>query len=241
LNNCKNCDKESIGEFCSNCGVPKEFKRINRQYITDEISSVLNLDKGIFYTIKELFIRPGNTVKGFIEGDRKRIVKPIIFLIICSLIYTIAQQFFSFEAGYIKYDIKDRNDTPIMVKIFEWFSKNYGYANILLAVFITFWIKIFFKKSNYNHYEIYILLCFIIGNSILIYTLLGIIESIIDFPILQLGLFINLIYITWAIGQFFGKKKKINYLKGFLSYIFGVVTCLIFFFTIGIGLDIVLK
>ena len=241
MENCKNCNKNISGNFCSDCGFPKENKRIDRQYITEEISNVLNFDKGIFYTIKELFIRPGDTVKKFVDGDRKRIVKPIIFLIICSLIYTIGQQFLSYEAGYIKYNIEDRDSTPIMVQLFEWFSKNYGYANIIMAVFIAMWIKLFFKKYNYNFYEIYILLCYIMGISVLIYTLLGILESIINFPVLQLGIFISLIYSTWAIGQFFDRKKKANYLKGFLSYLFGILTSLTILFAIGIGIDILLK
>ena len=240
MNNCRNCNKELTGEFCSNCGFPKEPKRINRQYILDEISSVLNFDKGIFYTIKELFIRPGSTVEKYINGDRKRIVKPIIFLIICSLFYTIGQQFLSYEAGYITLEFENSNDS-IMVKMLEWFSKNYGYANIIMAIFITFWIKIFFRKHNYNHFEIYILLCFLMGISILIFTLLGIIGSLIDYPVLQIGIFISLIYSTWAIGQFYGQKKKLNYIKAFLSYILGIMTSLIIFFAIGIGLDILLN
>ena len=47
------------------------LKRIDGKYIWDEIRSVLNFDKGIFYTIKELFIRPGDTVREFLIYDRK--------------------------------------------------------------------------------------------------------------------------------------------------------------------------
>lgn len=237
MDNCKNCNTKVDGNFCSNCGSPRFPKRIDRQYVVDEISGVLNFERGIFYTIKELFIRPGDTAKRFINGERKRIVKPIIFLIICSLFYTVGQQFLSYEASYIQYDMEDKNETPIMVEIFDWFSRNYGYANILMAIFIAVWIKIFFRKYKSNYYEVYILLCFIMGNSVLIYTLLGIIESIIDYRILQLGIFIVLIYCSWGIGQFFDRKKKMNYLKGFLSYLFGIITSLIILFTIGFGLD----
>ena len=66
--------------------------RIDGKYIWNEISSVLNFEKGLFYTIRELLIRPGETVREFIQKDRNRLVKPIIFIIICSFIYTIIQQ-----------------------------------------------------------------------------------------------------------------------------------------------------
>lgn len=237
MNHCKNCNSELLGKFCQNCGLAKEPTRINGQYIVEEISSVLNFDKGIFYTIRELFIRPGATVNSFIDGDRKKIVKPIFYLIICSLLYTVAQQFFIFEAGYIRHNVDDQTQTPIMVQVFEFFSKNFGYANILMAIFIALWVKLFFRKYKYNYYEIYILLCFVMGNSILIYALLGIIESVSSFPILQIGFFFSAIYVSWAIGQFFDRTKKISYLKGFFSYALGTLSFILIGFGFGLGLE----
>ncbi len=236
LNNCKNCNKELRGEFCSDCGFPNTLKRIDKKYIVNEISSIINFDRGIFYTVKVLFIRPGDAVREFILENRKRLVKPILFLIICSIIYNISQQFLSFEAGYLKFDIDNPNDL-VIGKMYNWLSNNYGYTNILMAILIALWTKIFFKKYNYNYYEIYVLLCFIMGNSILFYTLLGIIESIINFPLIQIGFIFGIVYCTWAIGQFFDRKKKMSYLKGFFSYILGIVSSSIIFIVTAIILQ----
>ena len=73
------------------------LKRIDGRYVWDEISSVLNFEKGFLYTTKELFLRPGKTVREFIQKDRNRLVKPIIFIIICSFIYSIIQQIFRYR------------------------------------------------------------------------------------------------------------------------------------------------
>ena len=35
------------------------LKRIDRRYISHEIEHVLHLDRGFFYTVKELIVRPG--------------------------------------------------------------------------------------------------------------------------------------------------------------------------------------
>ena len=240
MNNCKNCNRVLTGDFCSSCGFPNTLKRIDKKYIAHEISSVINFDRGLFYTVKELFIRPGDTVREFILEDRKKLVKPILFLIICSIIYNISQQFFSFEVGYLKFDIENPNDF-VIGKMYNWLSDNYGYANILIAILITVWTKIFFKKQNYNYYEIYVLLCFVLGNSILFYTLLGIIESIFDYPLLQFGFFFGIIYCTWAIGQFYDLKKKWSYLKGFFSYILGMLSSLIIFILIAMAIQELIK
>ena len=169
MNNCKNCKTEVTKNYCPNCGTPITLPRINGRYIFKAITSVLNFDKGILLTIKEILIRPGQNVKHFIHEDRNRLVKPLIFIIICSLIYTVAQHLLHFEDAYVDYGEFEGSS---VAKIFDWIKANYGYANILMAIFIAMWIKLFFRKYNYNFFEILILLCFVIGVSMLIYMII---------------------------------------------------------------------
>tara|TARA_R110000823_G_scaffold13280_18_gene43993 strand:+ start:120 stop:482 length:363 start_codon:yes stop_codon:yes gene_type:complete len=110
LNHCKTCNIEINGNYCSKCGQPIALKRIDRSYILGEIGSVLNFDKGIFYTIRELLLRPGTTIKEFISNDRNKLVKPLIFIITSSLIYTIFKEIFKFEDGYVKYINTQKNN-----------------------------------------------------------------------------------------------------------------------------------
>jgi len=234
---CKKCKKELNGNYCSSCGYPKELKRIDKRYIIDEIGSVLNFDRGIFYTIKELLIRPGKTIREFILDDRNRLVKPIVFIIVSSLIYTIAQHIFHFEDGYVNSSL---NEDSAVAVIFKWVSGNYGYANFLMAIFIAFWIKIFFKKYGYNFFEILILLCFVMGIGMLLFALFGIADSLIDLKIINKVYIIGIFYIFWAIGQFFDKKRYINYLKAFFAYFLGLITFTIAVFLIGNLIDLVI-
>ena len=235
---CKKCGAELSDDFCSKCGNPKTLKKIDGGYILSEIVSVLNFDKGIFYTIKELLVRPGENVQKFIHSDRNRLVKPIIFVIVCSLIYTIAQQLLKFEDGYV--NAGGFGESTIS-KIFEWIQTNYGFANILMAIFIALWIKVFFRKYNYNFFEILILLCFVMGIGMLIYTLFGIAESITKMKVLHIGGIIGFVYLSWAIGQFFDKNKKVNYLKGLLSYLLGMITFFLGAIMLGVGIDLIQK
>lgn len=211
------------------------LQRIDGKYLLDEISSVFNFEKGLFYTIRELLIRPGETVREFIQKDRTRLVKPIIFIIICSFIYSIVQQIFKFEDGYIGYSFVKES---AINSIFDWVSKNYGYANLLMGVFIAFWIKTFFRKYNYNFYEILILLCFIMGIGMLLFAFFGIADSLIDLQIIDKGYLIGIIYILWAIVQFFDKKKFMNYPKAIVSYFLGMITFMTGIFILGTIIDL---
>ncbi len=102
--------------------------------------------------------------------------------------------------------------------IFQWITQNYGYSNILMAVFVAMWIKIFYRKYIYNFYEILILLLFISGMEMLMFSLLGMLKSLTKIHVMSIGANIVLIYAFWAIGQFFDKRKIFNYIKAPIAY-----------------------
>ena len=221
IKKCTLCNGEFQGQFCSTCGKPQSLKRINGAYILTEIGSVLNFEKGILFTVRELLLRPGQSVRKFIQEDRSYLVKPIVYIIICSLVYTFLQQQFNFEDGYVDYPNKDNSgSTPI----FEWVTQNYGYANILISIFIAFWIKIIFRKHSFNMFEILILLCFVIGTGMLIFSFFGVIDTLTHFKIIDKGFLIGVLYISWAIGQLFEGKRIVKFLKGFFSYLLGLMS-----------------
>jgi len=233
---CEQCQSELTGNFCSNCGRIQILKRIDGTFILSEILSVLNFDKGILYTIRELLTRPGQSIRDFIHKDRSRLVKPVFFIIICSLVYTATQQFMHFEDKYVTVTGFGESATA---SIFEWIQENYGYGNILMAIFMIFWIKVFFRKYDYNFFEMLTLLCFVMGMGMLIYTIFGVVESLSKLKILHLGGLVGFVYVSWAIGQFFDERKKINFLKGFLAYFLGMLSFTFVAIITGITIDLI--
>ena len=236
--NCKNCNNEVHLNYCSNCGQPVKLKRINAYYILHEIEHILHFERGILYTIKELTLNPGKSIKTYITENRSKLVKPIIFIIVTSLIYTFCNHYFHFEDGYINYH--DEKSSAIK-DIFKWIQAHYGYANIIIGVFISLWAKLFFRKYEFNFFEILILLCFVTGISMLIYSVFGILQYFTHYNLMQVSNVVGLLYIVWAMGQFFDKRKLINYLKAFFSYVLGILTFSITLILIGILVDSILK
>jgi hypothetical protein len=221
MDNCTNCSYVVNQNYCPNCGQPSKLKRIDSHYILHEIEHVLHFEKGIFYTIKELLVRPGQNVRAFISENRNRLVKPIIFVIVSSLIYTIISHFFHLEEGYVAYNDAKSSATGV---IFNWIQNHYGYANIIMGVFIAFWIKLFFRKYGYNFFEILILLCFVMGVGMLLFSVFAVLEGVTQLHLMQVAGIVGFIYCAWAIGQFFDKTKMANYLKAFAAYVLGMIT-----------------
>lgn len=221
MTNCSNCHTPIDSNFCGNCGLPVKLKRVDSHYVVHEITHILHFEKGILFTIKELLVRPGQNIKEFITDNRNRLVKPILFIIVTSFIYSLINNFFHIEQGYIRLSGMENSATAV---IFQWMEHYYGYANIITGVFIAFWLKLFFRKQDYNFFEILILLCFVIGIGMLIFAVAALIEGLTHLSMMGISGMIAIAYLTWAIGQFFDKKKASGYIKALIAYLLGMIT-----------------
>lgn len=223
-------------EFCSNCRQNVKPKRIDGRYILHEIEHVLHFDRGILYTIRELLIRPGENIRNFISENRSRLVKPVIFIIVTSLIYTLVNHFFHIEESYMK---MESGKGVKLDAINDWIQSHYGYSNMIMGAFIAFWLKIFFRKYDYNFFEILILLCFILGMEMLMFCVFAIVEGVIKYHLMQLAAAIVFVYFSWAVGQFFDKGKLSSYFKALVSYLLGMITFGISIMILGALLSII--
>ncbi len=238
---CKNCNKEINSKFCPDCGQPTNLKRIDGKYIIHEMEHVLHFERGILYTIRELTTNPGQNIRKYLLENRSRLVKPVIFIIITSLIYTISNHFFHIEDGYVIYQETNVENPSAVGNIVKWVKDHYGYANIMMGIFIALWLKLFFRKSNFNFYEILIMLCFVQGMAFLIFSIFVIIHGITHFNIMKIAGIIGTAYCIWAIGQFYDHSKVLNYIKSLFAYILGLITFWIFVFLIGTVIDLIDK
>jgi hypothetical protein len=235
---CKKCKSEVSYNYCPLCGHPKDIKKIDGKYLLQEIRSVLSFEKGFLFTVRELATNPGRSIKDFLNNDRNRLVKPVVFLIVMSLIYSVFNKIFHFEDGYVQFSGNKDAATP---SISKWIQENYGYANIIMAIFIAGWVKLFFRKRDVNIFEILVLLCFVMGMGMLIYAIFGVVQNLINFNLMQVAGIVGFIYLTWAIGQFYGKGKIVNYVKAFSAYILGMIAFTITAILIGSVIDLLAR
>jgi hypothetical protein len=201
----------------------EKLKRIDGHYISHEIQHLLHFEKGFLFTVKSLLISPGKAIREFIFEDREKYIKPVLFLIFTSVIFS-----FILHSLHISYNFFNIDKMEILKgklrskEIGEWTDNHIGYAQLIMGVFIAFWVKIFYKKFKYSIYEILVLLSFVLGEAIMIFLFFVILAKTFKFQNLaSIGFVIYLVYIIWAIGQFFGEKKIVNYIKSILAYFLG--------------------
>ncbi|MDR0205859.1 MAG: DUF3667 domain-containing protein [Bacteroidales bacterium] len=245
MTSCKKCKETVNWNYCPNCGLSVHLKRIDGQYFIREIRDFLHVNKEMLHTIKNVLISPGNSIRQFLTEDRYRFVKPISFVIITSLIYTLVNYLFPIEVKENTFinpfvEIKIEG-VPMTNLIFSWMRENFAYSNLLLGIFMAFWIKIVFKKYSYNFFEILILLFFVSGISTLFLSVGIILQSLSHLGFVQISSYVSGIYLIWAVGQFFDWKKVASYTKTFLSYIFGGIIFVALVVLVGILIDFITR
>lgn len=241
MTNCITCGHPVTENFCSHCGQPVTIKRIDSHYIVHSIQHVLHVEKGIFYTIRELLVRPGQAVKEFISINRNRLVKPIIFIVITSLLYSLAAHFFHVEDGYVSINMDEDSKKTASAAISHWIQSHYGYANIIMGIFIALWLKLFFRKYGFNFFEILILLCFVMGMGMLTLAIFAVAEGLTGLKLMQPAGIIFFLYATWAIGQFFDPRKIISYVKALGAYLAGMITFTLGTLLLGYVVDLIVN
>lgn len=98
---CANCDlaiEGALQKFCPACGQPTPAHRIDWHFLGHELEhSVLHMDRGLLYSLKELMLRPGHLMRDYINGRRGHQVKPLLMLMVMSAVVVILSKYLAGE------------------------------------------------------------------------------------------------------------------------------------------------
>lgn len=87
---CLNCGTEFEGKFCPECGQSAETGRFTFKFIWENlIAAILGRDGGIWFTLKNLFSRPGAMIVDILNGKRRRYFSPFPMLFFVLTVYIL--------------------------------------------------------------------------------------------------------------------------------------------------------
>lgn len=96
---CINCAHAVAGpeqKFCPRCGQPTPVHRIDWHFLAHELEhSVLHMDRGILYSIRELMLRPGRLMRDYIDGRRGNHVKPLLLIMVTAAAVVLLSRLFA--------------------------------------------------------------------------------------------------------------------------------------------------
>ncbi len=147
---CKNCNKTTTKNFCANCGQRTDTHRYSFKHFVkhDLVHGIWHIDSGILFTIKELFTRPGHSIREFINGKRVR-----HFNVITLLIIIVGTSHFIEKHSSFQFTGLTPNNTGFN-SFFDEFTTSFPKISILLAIFsYSIFSFLWFRKAKLNFSE----------------------------------------------------------------------------------------
>ena len=233
---CKNCATVFDGNFCYNCGQSANVHRLDIHFLWHDIQhGLFHFDGGILYSVKQLLIRPGNTIREFIEGKRIKHFQPLSLVIVLATIYGALYHYF-----HINVIVAPADNDPGMdyEKVNEWLATHFAWTTLATIPFYTIGTCIAFRKQGYNFAEYFVLNAFKgtqrLFVHIALFPLLYCFNGTVHIAkIMSVFYLIDLLLILWTNIQFFNTLSKTKaFLLSLLSHIIFFIT---FFITLVIG------
>jgi|GEM_PF-4758652 len=209
-----------------------ELRRIDYKYVRNEVFSLLNLHKRFLYSISTLILNPGKGIRCFIQKDRKKMMKPIMFLALASLFFLIIVFLTGAKYSFLKFEgFSISNREYETGELANFLNSNIVYLNLLFVLFSSIWSKIIFRNSKYNIFEIVVSFCYIFGEALFIISIPLAIIKLLDIHIDAMLLWIPyFIYLLYGLESFFADEgnRLVNAMKVLAVYAFGFITYLMF-------------
>lgn len=233
---CKNCEQNFEGKFCATCGQNSKVKKINFKYLVADIQeSLLQVNRGFFFTLKELFTRPGHAIRDFLEGKRVRHYKPVAYLLVTSTIYILFTYLMDrntfIEDAIIGFNEGASENNPNTdFSYLDWIADKQIYVTLLLIPLFSLSSYLAFIKSKYNFFEHLVINCYIIGQQMIFHSISVFFIYKENFFLL-IPFIVSILYNYWTFTQVFNNKKSTTKIALIFStyFIFFLILIAIFF------------
>lgn len=209
MNTCLNCENLFDGSFCNQCGQKAATHRFTMHEWLHEIPhSLFHVDSGFFQTIKTLFRRPGAAVREYLEGKRKSLFSPFLYVLIWCGIYVVVSHLFE-KPKAAPPQIKPDD----LMAAFAYIEAHY-YKIIVVAMIVptTVGSYLAYYRTGYNFAENLVLNSYLIGQLVIADIILFLLSTAMNgtgmIPVVKFVEFIlKYPFWFWMYWQFFKPKK----------------------------------
>lgn len=237
MTKCDNCGTESDGKFCPECGHKMQFTRMSMKAIFyDKIHDITHWENTVLYTLRHLLFSPGTTVKNYVTGVKRNIVKPIKYFLSVTAVHVIVfhwlnKRFFDFQhRGEAANEIKEAALTQNILDTYL------NYFDFFLPVFFSlFFFLLYRKKTGVNYAESFAVSFYWIGTTMIV-NVMSMLLSLIDMRLWYTGLVVNIIYLVLASVRFSESGKFSDYMRGisfvalsYISFLFAAFGVILFY------------
>lgn len=147
---CLNCNRKLKGNYCSHCGQSAQTHRFTFKYVFTHgfLLAIFHFNKGLFFSLKELFSRPGHSTREYIYGKRVTHINYFSLLVILILIFSLVENVSPFNYS----DLSD-GDQEIYMALDIALKKYPKFVYIGIIPLLAIFSYLLFPKAKQNYAE----------------------------------------------------------------------------------------
>ena len=245
---CLNCGKEFEGDFCPKCGQNAKTGRFTLRFIWENlITAIFGSYGGVWFTIKNMFTRPGKMMVEILDGKRRKYFSPFPMLLLTLTIFILVYSFTG-SRDYVKkaetvVEASRSGDDQVkyvakktISDALHFYNDNYTLCYLLTLPLLAFAARACFGKQNrkrYNQAE-YIIILVYASVFVILYRILASLAYLVSSDVSRNMVLMLPLIVIIALTACFGKAMGFGIGKTFLR---SVLTYALYFLMItSIGL-----
>lgn len=230
--NCLNCGRaiDVAGQkFCPDCGQPTPTRRIDWHFLGHELEhSVLHMDRGILFSLKNLMLRPGHMIRDYLEGRRANYVRPMLLVTIMA---TVTLLLTKYVAGSDPYELQSlatsTAKTPDAAaaaaaryqEAMDWVSTHFALVTFMLLPLEALVFKIAFRRfKELNYPEWLVIVAFLTAQAFLIGTLVELVQRWIPAPMVVMSVLMVICNVATLMQFFVPYPRWKTLVRGLLAF-----------------------
>jgi Protein of unknown function (DUF3667) len=191
---CKVCQSAlaAVENYCPGCGYNFKPQRITTKLLLSQVYKAFDLDFGILYTLHALFYQPGETLRSYLAGERKRITNPFRFYLLALVL-----QGFLLELNHAQINVNPA-ETSFFGQLILYIQR---YPSLVLAPYLfmsSLILSSFASHHKFNTAETFVFHVFTLSEAYFLYSTIEITCSLIRL-IPGFGAFIPSLFSTFFI------------------------------------------
>ena len=234
---CLNCGAALHGAFCCGCGQKASVGRLGTKELAHEVAtSAFDLDAALPRTIVDLTLRPGQAVRAWVAGQRKRYVGPAqyfasalaLLLLVFAVRHVKASDMGAMRAGTGVHEVNEAVKASL-----DLVDRHFQFLVMASVPFFSLGAGIVFRRRDVTVPERLVLFAYLVAHGSLLGSVIRLAigaGSPVSNSIIAVA---GLAYYAWGTRGFYGA----GWLRSVAAVVVGY-TAFIFTFTFSLGLVI---
>ena len=199
----------------------------------DLVDTLFSVNAPLLVTFKGLLFRPGELLRNYLAGQRKKYYKPVAFFILTTVVYIVLRSLIGFDPfRNAAFRVQDGSSTTHLEE-----ARNFMLLNInnLLFIFVfslAAFSKLFFYR-RYSFAEFIAVSFYLLGIYTTLVTLNMFLVEYIGDQMQLVGIAAMFFYFLYAMSSFLFKPRVVVIIKSILVYLLAFLT----YFILAFGLS----